>query len=513
VPRRRHPVAALDDRAALQAGSLWWAYLRHSPGETQDLASQRRAVREFAEGRGLLIVRYFADAGQSGSSTEGRTAFDALVEASRVQPRPVAGLLLWAFSRLARNELDAQFYKADLRRRGFAIVSVTEEIPADVGLIVESVIDFANRKFLETITKDTRRGLRETVLRELQVDGRTVRGFSVGGFPPRGYRAVRVQTGTRRNGEPRYNSYWELDPDCQEKVAAARAMFAAGEPIMAVHERTGLFPSLSSYRAILVNPIYAGDLVAHGVTIRDNHPARVSREVWDRVQARLRERRHNQVTAAERPDLLGAGLLFCGECGTRMVHKLTRGGTVRQYGVWGCRLRYDRRCSARGISDLALERELRRALAGLRLPSASEIAASAERLARERSEDSGAALRINDLEAEVSRLRATEGRLIDMRAGGEISRTQFAERVQSARRQLADAQASLRALKAESSDPDLAGQVAWIGKAAEMLAAGEFDPGSLRVVVRVLIERVTAGPERKVTIAWRPGVEALLGEG
>ena len=72
----------------------------------------------------------------------------------------MAGILLWAFSRLARNELDARLY-------------------------------------LDNLSKDTKRGLRDTVLREVTIDGRVYRGFSGGGFPPRGYRTVRVETGRR----------------------------------------------------------------------------------------------------------------------------------------------------------------------------------------------------------------------------------------------------------------------------------------------------------------------------
>lgn len=59
----------------------------------------------------------------------GRNQFEAMVQASRQTPPPVAGIIVRDLGRLSRDDLESQFYKADLRLRGYGIVSVFDNIP------------------------------------------------------------------------------------------------------------------------------------------------------------------------------------------------------------------------------------------------------------------------------------------------------------------------------------------------------------------------------------------------
>ena len=51
------------------------------------------------------------------------------------------------------------------------------------------------------------------VAKEVEIGGEKKRGLPGGGFPPRGHRAVQVITGQRKDGKPRVNPYWEIDPN------------------------------------------------------------------------------------------------------------------------------------------------------------------------------------------------------------------------------------------------------------------------------------------------------------
>ena len=107
----------------LAPGARVWSYLRVSGDEQADrglpIAGQRRAHQEYADRHGLIIVRWFVDEAKSGGSTVGRDAFNDMVYLARQQPRAADGILLWDLKRFARNITDSQFYKADLRRRGW----------------------------------------------------------------------------------------------------------------------------------------------------------------------------------------------------------------------------------------------------------------------------------------------------------------------------------------------------------------------------------------------------------
>ena len=88
----------------------------------------------------------------------------------------------------ARDFNDAAFFKADLRRRGWQIHSISDAVPAgDFAPILEAIIDWKNERFLKGLSADIKRGL-HALARQ---------GFSPGGNPPRGYKAEKVEIGKR----------------------------------------------------------------------------------------------------------------------------------------------------------------------------------------------------------------------------------------------------------------------------------------------------------------------------
>src|SRR3972149_958560 len=138
------------------------AYLRDSGGAEQDLslAQQEAALRSWAAQRGHSLTQVFRDEAISGGSTVGRQAFEAMLRHFRSADCADHGLLLWKYNRFARDFDDAQFFKADLRRRGYAIVSMNDAVPEGAdGRLVEAPIDWVDQRYLEDMGKDIQRGL------------------------------------------------------------------------------------------------------------------------------------------------------------------------------------------------------------------------------------------------------------------------------------------------------------------------------------------------------------------
>lgn len=174
-----------------------YAYLRHSPGDNQTIDGQEAAVREWCEKHDLILLRAFKDESRSGSTTAGRDDFvlmiDTLCQASG--KTKAAGVVLWSFSRFAGDYDDAQYYKADLRKHGYLVHSLTDQIPdGSIGRLVESITDWKDEERLREISKDSQRGLQWLA----------EKGYAIGGVPARGYkRSAPVQVGKKKNGEPR----------------------------------------------------------------------------------------------------------------------------------------------------------------------------------------------------------------------------------------------------------------------------------------------------------------------
>jgi hypothetical protein len=63
-------------------------------------------------------------------SREDCEQFQEMIALSHQDARLVDGITVWFFSRFARDQLDSQFYKEELRKRGYVIVSKIDDVPS-----------------------------------------------------------------------------------------------------------------------------------------------------------------------------------------------------------------------------------------------------------------------------------------------------------------------------------------------------------------------------------------------
>ena len=314
-----------------EPGNRIWAYCRDSGGDDQQdsVASQRRAIEEFCQECHLVLIQVFADEARPGTTTVGREGLGDLLYSARQQPRPVEGIIFWSFSRLARRQMDSQFIKSDLRRKGYVLHSMTDDVPTgDIAPVVEAIIDWKNERYLSDLSRDVKRGLHHLALE----------GYAPGGFPPRGYKPVKVQIGVKRDGEPRLVSIWVPDAELAPKVRQAFEMRVAGASYEEILEATCLYPVRGSYVTMFRNETYLGIRKCGDLEVEDAHEPLVDRETWDAVQSTLKPRvRRGDRWDMDRPHprrvtspFLLSGLARCAECGAAMIGKEDWSGGRKQ---------------------------------------------------------------------------------------------------------------------------------------------------------------------------------------
>ncbi len=467
-------------------------------GDRYSLPAQRERLAEACAARGWQLVDVVCDA-ESGRRDD-RRGYQAML--ARLRAGEADAVLVRWLDRFGRRQREILARVWELRDLGIRVEATDEDIEEELILLIKAWMAGEEvRKLAERVRP--------------AMAARAAEGKWSGAMPF----GMRYSTSGRPEPDPdprcrALDLAFELyDPDgteCLSLLGVCRRLNALGyrTPTGRPWTKGNLWP-------LLVNPILVGDLVAHGSEIADNHEGRVARERFERVGARLRARRRNRVSAAERPAVLAAGLLYC-ECGSRLLHTFTRPRGQKLYGMWGCPRHWGHLgCDGLGISDLALERELRRHLDGsaLRAASPGEVVARAERELRRRLGAEAASRRAADLERDVARLRSAEGNLIDLVAEGLIDKRQFAERVGGVRERLRDAQAELRRHRAESDSAGLAERLGELRAIVGLLQAGELAGPDLRAIVAIAVERIVVGsaPGRQVRIAWRPGADALFG--
>ena len=108
------------------------AYIRVSTHMQEELSpdAQRRLLGEYAKRNGMILSNefIFRDKGISGKKAEKRPDFMKMISMAKQKPAPFDVILVWKFSRFARNQEESIVYKNLLRNKcKVDVVSITEQ--------------------------------------------------------------------------------------------------------------------------------------------------------------------------------------------------------------------------------------------------------------------------------------------------------------------------------------------------------------------------------------------------
>lgn len=288
------------------------------------IPAQQREIKDYAkaEGRQWLHACAFQDAGISGTTTE-RPGLQAMLDAARRREFDV--LVIHKMDRLSREELDFLVIKAELKKFGIVIASVTEPFAGGTHPMDE-MMETMSRGFAKLYISNLRREIKKG-LRQAAEQGRQ------NGLPPYGYR--HKDTAKRGNG-------WQVDPDHGPWVPRLFARFAEGDLTLAgfarwVNEQAAPLPHTRNGRhrtlgwnprtlgCILGNRAYLGE-ISYDDHIRPGaHPPLVAPGVFAQVEAimSVRGRQNGQQSRRDNapdtssegsPALLNGGLMRCPLC-------------------------------------------------------------------------------------------------------------------------------------------------------------------------------------------------------
>ena len=308
-----HKQARQKQQWDLPAGSHVWVYLRHSPGDKQTIESQAYGMQEWCGFEQWIIDRIFVDEAEEGSK-EQRPQFQEMMSLARQGARSVDGIVVWSFSRFARNQLDSQYYKADLRKRGYVVVSKIDDVPNnEIGPIIESVIDWKNQRFLEDMSADVSRGLLYLV----------EKGYWPTGKPPIGYKVQKVEIGNYHSGDMRLANCLIKDEAVADRVALAWKMkLYDNASYLDIYEATHLYGLPTHYLYMFDNLLYTGIFEYNNRRYPGNWESGsrfcepyITMEEYQRVQANRQKRTISVIaprTLSSR--YLLSGMLRCGIC-------------------------------------------------------------------------------------------------------------------------------------------------------------------------------------------------------
>ena len=123
------------------------AYIRVSTDDQLEYSpdSQLEKIKLYAEKNQILLPAefIFLDEGISGRNAAKRPAFNEMIGLAKRKPKPFDVILVWKYSRFARNREDSVVYKSMLRKDlNIDVVSVSEDVGDDkMSILFEAMIE------------------------------------------------------------------------------------------------------------------------------------------------------------------------------------------------------------------------------------------------------------------------------------------------------------------------------------------------------------------------------------
>ena len=239
-----------------------------------------------------------------------------MIKTARSKPKPFEAVLLWKFSRFARNKTDAVVYKSLLRNQlGIEVISVSENLGEDRGtaVILESMFEAMDEYYSINLSTEVKRSM--TLKAE--------RGEPL--CPaPFGY----------KNENKRY----VVDTEQAETVKYIFNSYQAGKGFRTIADelcssgirtKRGNMPDSRFIEYILKNPVYKGkirwskDKSSPPIISDGNHQPIISEKQFDCIQRIIEEQKARYAKNQKKSvncDWALRGIVRCGNCGGTLVH-------------------------------------------------------------------------------------------------------------------------------------------------------------------------------------------------
>ena len=339
------------------------AYMRCSTdSQTENsIEYQRAAIAMYCCQNGLTVQEEFVDEAFS-ASNDRRPGFQRMIEASKNKP-DWNTILVYDFSRIFRNPIDAPKYKEELRDRGIKVISIKEKFPdSAVGRFMEAFIDVINAFFVHQTREKTHAGM----------STKASKAEHCGGVPPLGY-------DVGANGKLTVN-----EADTVREIFRLYNLGYSYNKMVTILNNEGLRTKAgkpftkNSFSNILTQEKYIGVYrwnkrkaknskgqhnnhaykpVEEQTVIPGGCPAIIPLEQFQATQKRLSQRKQGRADTKSRKHhymLGGMKRLKCAECGAYMVGKVTT-SHGKKYTTYACPHHKGGGCPTKDIQAKQLE--------------------------------------------------------------------------------------------------------------------------------------------------------------
>lgn len=301
-------------------------YIRVSTDMQVELSpdSQLKMIKQYAAANDIIITKdyIYTDDGISGRKAEKRPAFMRMIATAKVKPRPFDVILVWKFSRFARNREDSIVYKSMLKKEcGIDVISVSEPIGNDkTSILIEALLEAMDEYYSLNLSEEVKRGMTEKISRG-----------GIVATPPFGY--------SIENGVYVPNDKAPIVKMIFEKYLAGSGTRAIATELNTLGIKTARGNTFGNRNIsyILSNITYIGKLrwnpsgkatVSHNYVETDDtiivdgkHEPIIDKELFDKVQKLLAQnaKKYPSHYQQGRTEYFFRGLVRCSNCGATLT--------------------------------------------------------------------------------------------------------------------------------------------------------------------------------------------------
>lgn len=308
------------------------AYIRVSTEEQTEYSpdSQLKAIRKYAKEHDMILPEefIFMDEGISGRTAGKRPEFQRMIGTAKTKPKPFDAILLWKFSRFARNRQDSIVYKSMLRKQcGIDVVSISEQLGDDnTSVLIEALIEAMDEYYSLNLAEEVKRGMNEK--------------FSRGGVvsqPPFGYKMQEGKFVPDENADTVRMVFDDfLAGKGYRQIAAKLNSFG-------ITTKNGNTWGNRNIEYLLTNPVYSGKLRRsedpkdrtdryheNAQLVNGTHEPIVTDKTFTAVQERRAalKKQYGRYARQMPVEFMLKGLCRCSNCGATLV--ATQGGKYLQ---------------------------------------------------------------------------------------------------------------------------------------------------------------------------------------
>ena len=154
----------------INESKLACAYVRVSTDKQEELSpdAQKRLLIDYAKKNNILLTEdyIFVENGISGKKADKRPEFQKMIAMAKSKEHPFDVILVWKFSRFARNQEESIVYKSLLKKNNVDVISISEPlIDGPFGSLIERIIEWMDEYYSIRLSGEVIRGMTEKAIR------------------------------------------------------------------------------------------------------------------------------------------------------------------------------------------------------------------------------------------------------------------------------------------------------------------------------------------------------------